>query len=77
MAGAGTRREQMEINDTTLADVIVVTPSRFGDTSGFFSGSCNQRAMGEHGLEYNFRTGQPLAITPAWDGARAALPVSA
>jgi dTDP-4-dehydrorhamnose 3,5-epimerase len=40
----------MQIEDTTLEGVKIVTPDRFGDARGFFSESYNQRRWEERGL---------------------------
>ncbi len=44
----------MEIEDTPLSGVRVLTPRRFGDARGFFSESWNRRVMAEHGLDHDF-----------------------
>jgi dTDP-4-dehydrorhamnose 3,5-epimerase len=44
----------MQIEDTALADVKIITPNRFGDARGFFSESWNKRALAEHGIDLDF-----------------------
>lgn len=44
----------MQIEDTPLAGVSVLTPRRFGDARGFFSESWNRRLLAEHGMDYDF-----------------------
>lgn len=44
----------MQIEDTPLAGVRVLTPRRFGDARGFFSESWNRRLLAEHGMDYDF-----------------------
>jgi dTDP-4-dehydrorhamnose 3,5-epimerase len=44
----------VQIEDTPLAGVRVLTPRRFGDARGFFSESWNRRLLAEHGMDYDF-----------------------
>lgn len=44
----------MQIEETRLSGVKILTPRRFGDARGFFSESWNKQAMAEHGLHYDF-----------------------
>ncbi len=44
----------MQIEDTKLAGVKILTPARFGDARGFFSESWNRKRMAEQGLDYDF-----------------------
>lgn len=44
----------MQIEQTTLSGVLILTPARFGDARGFFSESWNKRRMEEHGIEMEF-----------------------
>lgn len=44
----------MDIQQTNLEGVKVLTPRRFGDDRGFFSESWSRRAMQEAGLEYDW-----------------------
>lgn len=44
----------MEVEDTALAGVKIVTPRKFGDGRGFFSETYNQQRWGAHGLECRF-----------------------
>lgn len=44
----------MQIEDTPIPDLVVLTPPRFGDSRGFFSESWNRRKMAEAGLDYDF-----------------------
>lgn len=44
----------MQVEETVLAGVKIITPQRFGDARGFFSESWNQERMAAAGLEYSF-----------------------
>ncbi|MFU1477774.1 dTDP-4-dehydrorhamnose 3,5-epimerase [Roseovarius sp. C7] len=44
----------MEISQTALPGVLILTPRRFGDARGFFSESWNRRVMEEAGIEIEF-----------------------
>lgn len=44
----------MQIEETPLAGLRVLTPRRFGDSRGFFSESWNRRLLAEHGMDYDF-----------------------
>lgn len=44
----------MQIEDTPLAGVKILTPKRFGDDRGFFSESWNRRLLAEHGIAVDF-----------------------
>ncbi|MFY1709564.1 dTDP-4-dehydrorhamnose 3,5-epimerase [Tritonibacter scottomollicae] len=44
----------MQIEDTTLPGVKILTPARFGDARGFFSESWNRKRMEEHGIDLDF-----------------------
>ena len=44
----------MIIEETTLKDVLAVTPKRFGDDRGFFSETFNRKAWADAGLDYDF-----------------------
>ncbi|KUF10270.1 dTDP-4-dehydrorhamnose 3,5-epimerase [Pseudoponticoccus marisrubri] len=44
----------MQIVQTDLPGVLILTPRRFGDARGFFSESWNKARMAEHGLHYDF-----------------------
>lgn len=44
----------MQIEDTALAGVKILTPQRFGDHRGFFSESWNKGRMEDAGLHYDF-----------------------
>lgn len=44
----------MDIAQTELSGVVVITPKRFGDHRGFFSESYSKRAFEAVGLEYDF-----------------------
>lgn len=44
----------MQIEDTPLAGVKILTPKRFGDSRGFFSESWNRRLLAEHGIDLDF-----------------------
>lgn len=42
------------ITGTNLADVLLITPPRFGDDRGFFSETWNARTLAEQGITTNF-----------------------
>lgn len=44
----------MQIEDTVLPGVRIITPMRFGDARGFFSESWNRRLLSEHGIDEDF-----------------------
>ncbi|MBF9035279.1 dTDP-4-dehydrorhamnose 3,5-epimerase [Rhodobacterales bacterium HKCCE2091] len=44
----------MQVEDTPIEGLKILTPRRFGDARGFFSESWNSRVMAEHGLDYTF-----------------------
>ena len=44
----------MQVEDTALAGVKILTPNRFGDARGFFSESWNRRTLAEHGIDLDF-----------------------
>ena len=44
----------MQIEDTALPGIKVLTPKRFGDARGFFSESWNRRVLEEHGITLDF-----------------------
>lgn len=44
----------MQIEDTPLDGLKILTPARFGDDRGFFSESWNSKRMAEAGLIYDF-----------------------
>ena len=44
----------MIAEETKLPGVVILTPRRFGDESGFFSESWNRRAMADLGLDIDF-----------------------
>ncbi|MEL7393045.1 MAG: dTDP-4-dehydrorhamnose 3,5-epimerase [Pseudomonadota bacterium] len=44
----------MQIDVTPLADVVLITPKRFGDHRGFFSETWNRRALAEAGIDIDF-----------------------
>lgn len=44
----------MEVIETRLPGVVMVTPRRFGDPRGFFSEVYNRRAYAEHGIGVEF-----------------------
>ncbi len=44
----------MQIEETALPGVLILTPQRFGDARGFFSESWNRKRMAEHGLALDF-----------------------
>ena len=44
----------MDIENTPLPGVVVLTPARFGDSRGFFSESWNRKRMAEAGFDIDF-----------------------
>lgn len=44
----------MQIEETPLEGVLIITPARFGDERGFFSESYNRARMAEHGITIDF-----------------------
>jgi len=44
----------LEVEQTGLPDVLILTPRRFADNRGFFSESWNKARMAEHGLDIDF-----------------------
>lgn len=44
----------MQIEETALPGVLILTPTRHGDARGFFSESWNAERMAEAGLDYRF-----------------------
>ena len=44
----------MQVEQTSLPGVVVLTPARFGDHRGFFSESWNQQRMQDAGLNFDF-----------------------
>ena len=44
----------MQIADTAIQGVKLLTPRRFGDHRGFFAETWNNRTMQEAGVSYNF-----------------------
>jgi dTDP-4-dehydrorhamnose 3,5-epimerase len=44
----------VQIEDTPLPGLRVLTPRRFGDARGFFSESWNRSLMAAHGMDYDF-----------------------
>lgn len=44
----------MQIQETALPGVLILTPQRFGDHRGFFSESWNRQRMADHGLDIDF-----------------------
>ncbi len=44
----------MQIEDTNLSGLMILTPQRFGDARGFFSESWNRKRMEEHGVDLDF-----------------------
>ncbi len=44
----------MQIEETGLSGVKIITPRRFGDGRGFFSESWSKRLLAEHGIEHDF-----------------------
>lgn len=44
----------MQVEDTALAGVKLLTPQRFGDARGFFSESWNRQTLAGHGITLDF-----------------------
>lgn len=44
----------MQIEQTALPGVVILTPARFGDHRGFFSESWSAKVMAAHGLDLDF-----------------------
>ena len=44
----------MQIEDTPLSGVKILTPNRFGDARGFFSESWNKHLLADHGITLEF-----------------------
>lgn len=44
----------MQVEETDLPGVLIITPNRFGDARGFFSESWNREAMLAQGLDIDF-----------------------
>jgi len=44
----------VQVEQTGLDGVLLITPKRFGDTRGFFSESWSRRAMTGHGLDFEW-----------------------
>jgi dTDP-4-dehydrorhamnose 3,5-epimerase len=44
----------VEIDQTPLRDLLILTPKRFGDNRGFFCESWNRNTFAQHGLEFDF-----------------------
>jgi len=44
----------MELVETSLPDVVLITPARFGDKRGFFSEIFNHRALADLGIDFDF-----------------------
>ena len=44
----------MQIEKTSLPDVLILTPRRFGDARGWFSEVWNKQVLADHGITYDF-----------------------
>jgi dTDP-4-dehydrorhamnose 3,5-epimerase len=44
----------MQVEETSLPGVLILTPARFGDARGFFSESWNKARLAEHGITLEF-----------------------
>jgi dTDP-4-dehydrorhamnose 3,5-epimerase len=44
----------VQVEQTEIPGLLILTPRRFGDSRGFFSESWNKRQMADHGLNYDF-----------------------
>ena len=47
-------QKNVQIEDTKLSGVKILTPARFGDERGFFSESWNRQRMEAHGIDLDF-----------------------
>lgn len=55
----------MQIEETPLHGVLVLTPKRFGDARGFFSESWNRRLLASHGVDLDFvQDNHSMSMTP-------------
>lgn len=55
----------MQVEQTALPGVLILTPRRFGDARGFFSESWNRQRMADHGIELEFvQDNHSLSATP-------------
>lgn len=55
----------MQIEDTALPGVKILTPRRFGDARGFFSESWNKRVLADQGITLDFvQDNHSLSATP-------------
>lgn len=55
----------MQIEDTKLAGVKLITPRRFGDHRGFFSESYSRKDLAENGIDIEFvQDNHSLSMTP-------------
>lgn len=54
----------LDVTQTPLPGVVLLTPRRFGDNRGYFSETWNRARMAEHGLDYDFvQDNQSLSAT--------------
>lgn len=44
----------MNVQETVLPGVLILTPARFGDERGFFSESWNKKTLASHGVDIDF-----------------------
>ncbi len=44
----------MQVEETQIPGVMILTPRRFGDARGFFSESWSRKALADHGLDHDF-----------------------
>ena len=55
----------MQVEQTKLDGVLLITPRRFGDTRGFFSESWNRRTMADAGLDIGWvQDNHSLSVQP-------------
>ncbi len=52
----------LEITSTAIPDVKVLLPKAFGDARGTFSETYNAARFAEHGINAEFRAGQPVVV---------------
>ena len=57
--------DDVQIEETALPGVMILTPKRFGDARGFFSESWNRKLLAEHGIDLDFvQDNHSLSATP-------------
>lgn len=54
MAGEKREDDTVQVEQTALPGLLILTPRRFGDGRGFFSEVWNRKALAEHGIDLDF-----------------------